>query len=317
MGTRFLIQAHVAGAAQSEAIQRAMTRIAALEKLWSPWIAGSDLQRLNSAGGAAVIVEPQTVALLQRSLALCKDSGGAFDPTFFALAPLWDLRAKPFVPPTQAAIDAKLPAVGCADVTIDAKTRAVRLLRPGAQLHLGANAKGTALDAAAQLLRDAGIRDFAVDGGGDLVLSGRGPKGPWRVGIQDPRGARGSIVARLDVSDEAVATSGDNERFAEHDGKRYHHIVDPRTGWPVQVSRQVTVVVAPRGAAGRRAGERADAVATALFVMGPAAGLRWLKRHPGVDALWLDGEGCWQASPGMRRRLGLAGRGGGGCLFSR
>ncbi len=313
MGTRFFIQARVRDDAQADALQRAMDRVAALERLWSPWIEGSDLHRINTANGAAVVVEPETIALLQRSLALCRASGGAFDPTFFALSDLWNLKAQPFVPPTAEAIAARLPAVGCAGVRLNAVKRTVRLLRPGAKIHLGANAKGTALDAVASLLRGAGIADFAVDGGGDLVLAGQGPKGPWRVGIQDPRGARGAILARIDVSDVAVATSGDNERFAIVDGRRYHHIVDPRTGWPAELTRQITVIVSAKGAgkprakAARLAGESADALATALFVLGPVKGQALLRKHPGVDALWLDAHGAWHPSPGMARRLAKTG----------
>ena len=308
MGTRFFIQARVQGEAQAEALQRAMDRVAALERLWSPWIEGSDLHRINAANGAAIVVEPETEALLQRSLALCRASGGAFDPTFFALSDLWNLKAEPFVPPAAEAVAARLPAVGCEGVKLDPKARTVQLLRPGAKLHLGANAKGTALDAVANLLRGAGIADFAIDGGGDLVLAGQGPKGPWRVGIQDPRGARGAILARIDVSDVAVATSGDNERFAIVNGRRYHHIVDPRTGWPADQTRQITVLVSAnvqgkRARAGRLAGESADALATALFVLGPVKGRALLRKHPGVDALWLDAKGDWHPSPGMAARL--------------
>jgi thiamine biosynthesis lipoprotein len=309
MGTRFAIRARIERAEQAEALDRALERVDALERLWSPWIEGSDLHRINAAGGKPVVVEPATLALLERSLALCKASAGAFDPTFFALHGLWDFRAQPFVPPTDAAIAARLPAVGCAGIRLDAAARTVQLLRPGARLHLGANAKGTALDAAARVLHDAGLRDFAVDGGGDLVLSGQGPKGPWRVGVQDPGTARGRDIGRLALGAGAVATSGDYERSVVHQGRRYHHILDPRTGRPAMATRQVTVLVP----AGPHAGERADALATALFVMGPERGRRWLaeqergmrpaertrvfwiaadgRRHASGVLPWVDGKG--------------------------
>lgn len=299
MGTRFLVQARVSSDEQAAALDRALERVDALERLWSPWIVGSDVQRINVAAGAAVVVQPATLALIARSRADCLGTGGAFDPTFFALDGLWDLRARPFVPPTDAAIGARLPAVGCEGIAVDPATRSVTLLRPGAALHLGGNAKGTALDAVAALLRGAGLADFFVDGGGDVVVAGRGPNGAWRVGVADGRSASGAVLARLTLDGGAVATSGDGARYAMHKGRRYHHILDPRSGKPAMAVRQVTVVVPPA----EHAGERADALATALFVLGPRRGKQLLDRHPGVDALWIDASGAKHVNAGMAKRL--------------
>lgn len=298
MGTRFYLKARLDLPGQEAALDHALDRVDALERLWSPWIASSDVARVNAAGGAAVPVAAETIALASRSLALCRASGGTFDPTFFALHGLWQLDARPFRPPTPAAIRARLDAVGCHQLEIDPPRRTLRLRHPGARLHFGANAKGTALDAAAAVLREAGLRDFVVDGGGDLVVSGQGPQGPWRVGVQDPNAARGTNLGAVALGDGGVATSGDYERGVTHQGRRYHHLLDPRTGRPASQSRQVSVVVP----AGPHAGEEADALATALFVLGPRQGRRWLARRERgwsaarrTRALWVDPAGTLHA----------------------
>lgn len=300
MGTRFFLKAQIRDAAQEKALDRALVRVDALERLWSPWIAGSDVARLNAAGGKSVTVEPETIALAERSLALCRQSGGVFDPTFFALNGLWDLRAEPFRPPTDEAIAERLRAVGCRHLVVDRAAGTLRLTHPQARVHFGANAKGTGLDAAAAVLRRAGIRDFVVDGGGDLVVEGSGPKGPWRVGVQDPSGPRGSHLGRLELRRVAVATSGDYERFRVVDGVRYHHLLDPRTGRPATAARQVTVVVP----AGPLAGEQADALATALFVLGPQHGRAWLKRWQAGQKAAQRVRVVWVGADGRRTEVG-------------
>lgn len=300
MGTRFYIKAKIVRAEQTKALDRALVRVEALERLWSPWIAGSDVARLNDAKGKAVVVEPETIALAERSLALCRQSDGAFDPTFFGLHGLWDLRAEPFVPPTAEAIAARLVAVGCRHLIVDRKARTLRLARADARIHFGANAKGTGLDAAAAVLRKAGIRDFVVDGGGDLVVEGSGPKGPWRVGVQDPAGRRGQHIGRLELQQVAVATSGDYERVRVVAGVRYHHILDPRTGRPATAARQVTVVVP----AGPLAGEQADALATALFVLGPRQGRAWLQRWQAGKKAAQAVRVVWVGADGKRTEVG-------------
>lgn len=302
MGTRFAIMARVRGASQVAAVDGALDHVAVLERLWSPWIATSDLARLNSAApNKAVVVAPRTAQLLRRAVALCHGSKGAFDATFFSLHGLWPLKKRPFIPPSAAAIAARLPDVGCDNVRVGAKANTARRRRVGTAVHLGGNAKGTALDEAAALLVRAGVQDFVVDGGGDLVTRGGGPKGVWRVGIKRPRGGATQVAARLQLSrGEAVATSGDYERFVVHQGRRYHHILDPRTGVPVQATHQVTIVTPP----GPHAGERADGLATAVFVLGPRHGLALIAQQTGVDALIIDAQGRWHFSPGMRERLG-------------
>lgn len=302
MGTRFQILAYVPDDAHEQALDDALDRVAELERWWSPWIAGSDVARLDAdPGGAPVKVRPQTLALLERSLSACKATGRAFDPTFFALSPLYDLRdAAHFKPPSDAAIAKLLPLVDCRKIALDPKHGTARLAVEGMGLHLGGNAKGTSLDEAARVLEAAGIERYVVDGGGDITCRGEGPHGPWRVGIQNPRGPHGDLLGVVRSTGGGVATSGDYERFAIVDGVRYHHIVDPRTGKSATGCMSATVSVP----AGPHAGEIADTWATTLCVLGPDAGLPLLARHvPGALAAVITPDGQVHRSPGFAPEL--------------
>ncbi|MCA9517996.1 MAG: FAD:protein FMN transferase, partial [Myxococcales bacterium] len=258
----------------------------------------SDVARVDAdPGGEPVKVRPETMALLERSVASCKATGRAFDPTFFALSPLYDLRdPEKFVPPTDAAIAAVLPLVDCRKIELDPKRGTVRLAKKGMGLHLGGNAKGTSLDEAARVLEAAGITRYVVDGGGDITCRGEGPKGPWRVGIQNPRGPRGETLGVVRSTGGGVATSGDYERFVVIDGVRYHHIVDPRTGKSASGCMSATVSV-PEGP---HAGEIADTWATTMCVLGPDKGFPLLAKHvPGAVAAIITPDGQVHRSPGF------------------
>ena len=142
---------------------------------------------------------------------------------------------------------------------------------------LGGIAKGYAIDRAGLKIRQAGISNFLVDGGGDILAVGMVNGRPWLVGIRDPRGDRSDLIKKLSVSGGAVVTSGDYERFNIVDGRRYHHIIDPRTGFPADKCRSVTVF-APEA-------ERADVLATAVFVLGPEEGLKLIKQAGDAETL--------------------------------
>ncbi len=263
------------GEAQELAISAALDAVDALSKLWSPWEPGSDIARLNAAAGIRPVkLAPSTFALIERSIRACTESDRAFDPTFYVLAPLYDLRAEGFKHPPSARVNELTQKIDCRKVMLDRKAGTAYLRDRGMAVHLGGNAKGAALDAAARVLAEADIERFCVDGGGDIVARGEGPSGPWRVGIQHPRAPRGKVLAALKITGGAVATSGDYERFVVVDGERVHHILDPRDGRPAEACVSATVIVPP----GPHAGELADAWATALCVLGPDKGIPRLER---------------------------------------
>jgi thiamine biosynthesis lipoprotein len=168
----------------------------------------------------------------------------------------------------------------------------VQLQRRGMAINLGGIGKGHGVDRAGEVLQSRGVENFIIGGGGDLLV--RGSKGgtPWRLGIQHPR-RRGQLMGYLSLeSNGAVVTSGDYERFVEIDGRRYHHIVDPRTGRPARGCVGVTLT-APNAT-------QADAMATAVFVMGPIDGMELVEQTDGVEAVIIDDQLRMTISPGLR-----------------
>lgn len=285
MGTQMEIRLAAADAAQAErAFSAAFDAIDRVDRLMSHYKPDSDVSRLNRAAGRPVAVAPETAACLRSAVDWWRRTDGAFDPACGALVDLWGFGAGGGAGrvPADAEIAQARAAGGAGEIVFDADGDRIRVrLPPGAQVTLAGIAKGYAADLAAQACRDAaGIRRGVVDVGGTLVLIGAAGAGaPDRIAIRHPRDpARAAGFLR--VFDAAVATSGDAERFFEADGRRYAHILDPRTGRPVPWEGSVTVV-APRGA-------DADALSTALYVLGPEKGTALADALDGVAALFLE-----------------------------
>jgi thiamine biosynthesis lipoprotein len=193
----------------------------------------------RAAGGDAIEVDDETAALLTFGAQLHAQSDGAFDLTSGALRRAWDFKARRL--PTTDEVSALLPLVGWSAVTWDG--RRLRLPRAGMEIDFGGIGKEYAADRAAARMEELGARHGLVNLGGDVRIIGPQADGaPWMVGVQDPRGRGGDAIAALPVSSGAMATSGDYERYFEHAGRRYCHLLDPRSGWPVEHWRSVSVV---------------------------------------------------------------------------
>ncbi len=283
MGTTMSIS--IAGAETTlahRAADAAFQEIRRLEGLMSTYLADSDISRVNrGAGQASVVVDAEVLGVIREALRYAHLSGGAFDIAFKPLARLWQFEPGS-VPPSTAAVHAVLPLVDYRNVLIDEDGR-VRLVRPGMAIGLGGIAKGYAADRAAEILEKMGIANATINAGGDVRVMGRpSPDRPWRIGIQHPR-KRQALLDEVSLSMGAVATSGDYERFFVHEGQRYHHLLDVRTGFPARGCMSVTVIAA--------SAMTADALSTAAFVLGPEAGLALIEGQPGVEAMIVDARG--------------------------
>ncbi len=246
---------------------------------------GSATAILNEKGMLPAGTEGEALlrAVLADAVRVAARTEGSYDPTILPVVRLWDFDTGGRLPSPEALAS----AVSLVDYTAVRVTGALALA-PGQQVDLGGVGKGAVVDLIADHLAGQGIERFLVEAGGDLLVAGLKPgERPWRIWIQHPRTAEAALaILEIGAAGErrAVVTSGDYERSLEVDGARYHHILDPKTGWPARASVSVTVIAA-------RAAE-ADALATGLFVAGPA-GLRWFEDDAGVQALVVteaDGE---------------------------
>lgn len=241
MGSPCEIKLYAANAATAgAAVARAREAIERLEARYSRYRSDSLTSRINAAAGSGQWTEldPETAGLLDYAHQAWTQSGGLFDITSGVLRRAWDFRAGRV--PAQAELDALLPLVGWDKVERDGAR--VRLPREGMELDFGGYVKEYAADVAAQACAQAGIAHGLVELGGDIRVIGPHPDGsPWIAGIRHPR-AQGQAIARVELQEGALASSGDYERSFVHEGRRYCHILDPRSGWPVQGLAAVSVV---------------------------------------------------------------------------
>jgi thiamine biosynthesis lipoprotein len=261
----------------------ATAEVRRLEKLMTTWDPTSEVSRINAAAGhEAVAVGPETFDVIRESVHASEISDGCFDITFETLHGLWkfDQDLDPH-PPTAADVKARVKYLGYKHVKLDAAAHTVMLDESHVRIGLGGIAKGYAVDKAAKVLEDGGLTSFYVQAGGDLYTRGVKPDGsPWQAGIRDPRGPEGDYFAMMPVSDHAFSTAGDYERSYVVDGKRYHHIIDPHTGYPATASRSVTIW-APTALV-------ADEIDDAVFILGPEKGLALVESLDGVGAVIVD-----------------------------
>ena len=234
--------------ALAEAAQRAIDEVRRIERAFSRYRDDSIVSRINAAAGSgeAIEVDAETAALLAFAGELHAASDGLFDITSGVLRRVWDFRAGRL--PDPAALAATLPLIGWGQVDFDGAR--VRLPCAGMELDFGGFGKEYAVDRAAALLSAAGLRHGFVNLGGDIrVLGPRADGAPWRFGIAHPR-RPDATIASVTLAEGALATSGDYERCFEHEGRRYCHILDPRTGWPVQGWASISVTAPACLAAG-------------------------------------------------------------------
>lgn len=297
MGT--WLELEVAAPSRGQALQAseaAVRAIEAVEQRLSTWREDSELARLNRApAGEAWLLSAELRADLERARRLCLATDGAFDPGVGALVVAWGLRTGGRRP-TGAELAAALAPGGLAGLALDGACA----VRPaGLSLEEGAFGKGVGLDAACAELARHGATWATVDLGGQIVLQGAQTASPARrFGVADPR-ARERVVLELEIASGSLATSGNSERGIVVDGERRAHILDPRTGIPVRDFGSLTVW-APDATT-------ADALSTALYVLGPEAALTWAARHSEVEVVVLstdeDGRLSAHASAGLRARL--------------
>lgn len=266
-------------------IEAAFAEIRRLEALMTTWRAESDVSRINAqAGKAAVKVAPEVLDVIERSLYFARVSGGAFDISYYALKGLWrfDEDLSPTLP-DPAEVRRRLPLINWRQILVDRSQSTVRLGKPGMAINLGGIGKGYAVDAAVRVLKQAGLKSGVVQAGGDLMIFGSKGGQPFMAGVRDPRSPDPSdYFAVCPIVDHAFSTAGDYERafIYAKDKKRYHHILDPRTGYPARAARSVTVYA--------KDATVADGLDDAILILGVKRGLALIDSIPEAGAIIVD-----------------------------
>jgi len=261
--------------------------------------ADSELSRLNANTSGTYAVSPDLFALLDNALTYSARTNGTFDASIGAVSALWTAQGVFAVRPSDDDISEKLPLVGFEQITLSDDGRTV-YMPAGMRIDLGAIAKGHAADLVRDMLEEHGVRHAILYFGGDIYAVGTRPDGSnWRIAITSPHLGDNDFAAIVEVSDAAVFTSGNYERFFEQNGVHYHHILDPKTGFPADSGLiSVTVISA--------SGITADALSTAGFIWGLEEGVRLLERLDGIEGIFITSDNRVYTTTGIRDAVTIA-----------
>ncbi|MCF8461625.1 MAG: FAD:protein FMN transferase [Flavobacteriales bacterium] len=297
MGSAFAFTAiHADSVLAKKATDAAIAEVQRIESLISSWNSQSETSAINqNAGVKPVKVSLELLQLIERSLKVSKISNGYFDISFASIDKIWTFDGRSITAPDQFTLSQSVSKIGFDKIIIDKEKGTVFLKEEGMKIGFGAIGKGYAANRAKKVMTELGIMAGVVNAGGDLISWGNQPNGkPWSIGIADPKDKE-NIISWLDITDMAVVTSGNYEKFVLIDGKRYGHIINPKTGWPVTGLLSVTIVCSDA--------ELADALATTVFVLGKDEGLKLINHLTGVECILIDEENQMHYSNNIKTRL--------------
>ena len=285
MGSRFEITVVANDSIQAhELIDTAVAEITRIEKLISSWDVNSQTSEINrNAGIKPVKVDVELFELIERAISISKLTDGAFDISYASMDRIWTFDGSMKVMPSAEDIAISVSKVGFQNIILDKTNSTVFLKLKGMKIGFGAIGKGYAADKAKDLLIAKGASSGIINASGDMSIWGKQPNGKeWKVAITNPMD-RNKVFALLPITNGAVVTSGNYEKYVTLNGKKYSHIIDPRTGYPSTGIISVTVF-APKA-------ELADALATSVFVMGKEVGLDRINQLPKIECIIIDDEG--------------------------
>lgn len=294
MGSRFDITVVADSPAQgNQYIDLAVKEISRIERLISEWDPASETSEINrNAGIRPVQVDAELFGLIERSLAISKLTDGAFDISYASMDRIWKFDGSMKAMPSPEAIQASVAKVGYRNIVPDKARSTVFLKLPGMKIGFGAIGKGYAADKAKALLMGKGVPAGIINASGDMNTWGKQPEGKdWEIGITNPLD-KNKVFGVFPLKQGAVVTSGTYEKYVTFNGKRYSHIIDPKTGYPTTGIISATVF-APKA-------ELADALATSVFVMGIDVGLDRLSQLPGVECIIIDENGKIHSTKNIR-----------------
>ncbi len=284
MDTDISIKAY--GPNAKEAIEKAIQEIRRLDALFNVYNPDSEIAKINNnAGEMPVKVSQDTLVVIERAIYFGQISDGVFDPTILPVAELWAAAQEEKQVPSPVEITKALELVDYEQVDINHDEGTVYLPEKGMGIDLGAIAKGYAVDKMAEILCSTGAERFLINAGGNVYAGGSKPDNTlWQIGVTDPRNPE-DIIGVMPAENLAIVSSGDYRRFFTIDGVRYHHIIDPRTGYPAKASHGTTVFLP--------SSTDADALSTTLFILGPdeSAGEGILSKFAGIGVIFVSQDG--------------------------
>ncbi len=293
MGTRIVVELWSEDRVQADAaIDAVLEEMRHIDDSMSTYKPASEVSQVNDhAADGPMKITPELFDLLVTAKEYSKITDGAFDITYASVGYLYDFRKHRR--PTEAQISKALPAVNYEHVILDPKEHTVRFTRKGVRIDLGGIAKGYAVDRGIAVLQARGVTRAFVSAGGDSRIIGDRFGKPWMVGIRDPRGPPGSVITRIPLTDAAMSTSGDYERFFEEDGVRFHHIIDPHSGHSASKVRSVSII-GPKAV-------RTDGLSKTAFVLGPDKAMEIYNRIDDIDAIIVRLDGSVIYSKGLEQ----------------
>jgi FAD:protein FMN transferase len=291
MGTRIIVELWTEDRAKGEeAIDAVLAEMRHIDESMSTYKPTSEVSQVNAhAADGPMPISKELFDLLVTAKEYSRITDGAFDITYASVGYMYDFRKH--VRPDQSAIDKALPAVNYRHVILDEKNHTVAYSQKGVRIDLGGIAKGYSVDCGIEVLQKRGFTRAFISAGGDSRIIGDRFGKPWMVGIRNPRGAPGSVITRIPLTDAAMSTSGDYERFFEEDGVRFHHIIDPHTGHSASKVLSATII-GPRAI-------RTDGLSKTAFVLGPERAMEIYNRIEDIDAIIVKLDGSVIYSKGI------------------
>lgn len=275
----------------NSAFDAAVREMERIENEMSEWKEGTPVSNINkNAGKEAVVVPEELFNVISSAQKVSELSNGAFDISWAVMRGLWKFGKDEEHVPSDDEIKQRLPLVNYKNIELNGKNKTVFLKKEGMAIGLGAIAKGYAVDMAMQKMVNMGIKNAIIKAGGDMRIQGTKEGKPWDIGIKHPRD-KNKLLGKLNLSNISISTSGDYERYFIKDSILYHHIMNPKTGYPSKECQSVTILAPDT--------MTSDALSTAVFVLGPEEGMKLIKSLPGIKGIIADDKGNIHYSDGI------------------
>ncbi|MFW5736433.1 MAG: FAD:protein FMN transferase [Halanaerobium sp.] len=292
-----LVQMRAHGENSELAVEESMERIKEIENLMSKTIDTSDIYKLNNNPETEIEIDNESRKVLEKAVEFAELTAGDFDPTIGALVELWGIGSEDAAVPEESEIESALANTGYEHLNLN--DNSAEITKKGVKLDLGGIAKGYAAEEVKKIVQKYDVEHAFVNLGGNVLVIGDKVEGsPWKIGIQDPREGRGSVMAVVDAVDLTIVTSGNYERYFEEDGELYHHILDPKTGYPAENNLLSVSIISENSF-------DADALSTAVYVMGLEKGMEFIENMENVDVMFITKELKVYLSSGIEEKVNI------------